>query len=144
MKLAARLATVALLALAVCAPAEACDCPHETPARALARADAVFEARVLSIGPSRFRGQPCGGFCPDTAVRMQVIRHWKGAPAREVVVLTDLQSDCGYELIAGETYLVYAGRSGDSYHTDICRRTTPMSRAAEDLRALGAGTAIAR
>lgn len=143
MKLLGRLAPIVLLALAASTPAEACDCPHEDPARALARADAVFEARVLSIAPSRWANQPCGGFCPDTAVRMRVLRHWKGAPAREVVVHTHLRTDCGYEFAAGRTYLVYALRAGDILHTSICTRTAPLDRATEDLAVLGPGTPVA-
>jgi hypothetical protein len=134
-----------LASLVVHDTVSACDCPvPPDPARALAQADAVFEGEVVSIGPSAFAGQPCGGLCPDTDVRFRVARAWKGSPPREVVVQIDRDSDCAFPFAVGSSYVVYASRvdANGPYYTDNCRRTRRSDRAAEDLRVLGAGTRV--
>lgn len=136
----------AFVSIWICGPAAACDCATQTPREALARADAVFEGVVLESGPSRWAGAPCGGVCPDTAVRLRVLRRWKGALAREVVVYTEMGSDCGVALAVGRTYLVYASAAPDrsSYLTDACTRTAPIESASRDLHELGPGSAPRR
>jgi hypothetical protein len=124
-------------------PARACQCRAQTPAEQFAAATAVFEARVVAIEPSEFAGRPCGGFCPNTIVRMRVTRHWKGAPAADVVVYTDTNDMCALQYTIGSTYLVYAsGLAAGRYTVDGCGGTRPLGDAAEHLRALGAGTRV--
>ena len=67
---------------------------------------------------------------------------FKGALSSEVAVLTGIgRGDCGYQFQVGEKYLVYAyGKNG--LETNICTRTTNLSRADADLGELGAPKTI--
>jgi hypothetical protein len=63
---------------------------------------------------------------------------WRGTPARTASVLTGRGGgDCGVPFERGKSYLVYANcdERGDCF-TNICSRTRPTERAAEDLQYL--------
>ena len=87
-----------------------------------------------------FGGQRARGY----SFVFQVERLYKGALASEVTVVTGQgHGDCGYRFQVGEQYLVYAGEDGDKrLGTNICTRTTPISRADADLVELGSPKTI--
>lgn len=70
---------------------------------------------------------------------------WKGAGAREVVLMTDETrrsdgtesvSDCGLGFEKDHDYLIYAYGKGDDFGTGFCTLTKRMSRAAKDINTL--------
>lgn len=139
--LAALVATLTL----VPAAALACSCaPPPPPRDALAGADAVFEARILSGpegGAAAADGTPYFG---PVTYQVEVLRSWKGSPEPRSAIVTSSQgSMCGRSYEVGANYLVYAyrdkqGNLGDS----ICTRTRSSKTATEDFAALGDGTKL--
>ena len=133
---------VILLALAALAAseslAEACSCMSSgPPCQATWQADAVFAARVLSIGPVVAGDRPFDS--SRRRVRMRVTEAFRNVAVGEVDVFTGSGGgDCGYNFVVGSDYLIYAyrhpkdGRLG----TGICSRTRPIGDAADDLRYL--------
>lgn len=134
-------AAAAMGALTTPTPAHACSCIGLSAEQAFANADAVFEGRVVAVGPSQFAGQPCGGFCPQVLVRLRVVRTWKGADAEEVEVYTeDGGASCGTDFEAATSWLVYARDTPDErLVTGLCSGTVRVEEAGEAIQALGAG-----
>lgn len=131
---AAAAAVVALLAVAPAA--EACSCaPPSDPRAELEHADAVFSGRVVEVDP----GEQQRGF-RRLAVRFALDAVWKGVPENDEVTVRTAEHSaaCGYSFEPGEEYLVYAYESDSGeLTTGLCTRNTPLSRAADDLAALG-------
>ena len=130
------------LSAAPCPPASPrCSCvPPGPPREALARADAVFSGRVVSVGEPRGE-DPGDPGRPHVEVRIVPARRWKGAAADTVTVRTPPNGAvCGYAFEVGREYLVYAdGAEGaDGLRVYLCSRTRPLADAGEDLAALGA------
>ena len=129
-------AVVVVSLLAVAPPAEACSCaPPSDPRGEMEHADAVFSGRVVDVEP----GERERGF-RRLAVRFALDAVWKGlTEGDEATVRTAEQSAaCGYSFSPGEEYLVYAyaSESGE-LTTGLCTRNAPLSRASDDLAALG-------
>jgi hypothetical protein len=79
-------------------------------------------------------------------LKFQVIHRWKGASAREVILVTSQTraadgmesiSDCDYVFEKGRKYLIYAYGKPDELATSACSRTAELKRARKDLRVLG-------
>ena len=105
---------------------------------ALNESRAVFSGKVLEVKED-----------PETlsvVVRLRVERFWKGSPPGEVHVVTGRGGgDCGYHFEVGESYLVYAHKTGEGgLGTNICQRTARLSDASKDLQALGRGSVVPR
>jgi hypothetical protein len=69
-------------------------------------------------------------------IRFDVGESFKGAPLGELDVTTGSGGgDCGYNFVAGRTYIVYAHRNAATGQlgAGICSRTGPIEQAAEDL-----------
>ena len=110
-----------------------------TPAQALESADAAFTGRVIRMRDTVFPGEPPNGGWQRRYVTLRVDRSWKGVETRTVTVVTGTGGgDCGFPFEEGESYLVYARGGPDELETSICGRTSDLSYAAADLRALGA------
>jgi hypothetical protein len=116
-------------------PVMACRCaPPPPPKKALESATAVFLGTVTNID------RASGG---SLQVTFKVATNFKGVKTEHVVVRTSASSaSCGYGFTEGEVYLVYCTGEADKLSTNLCSRTREASRAAEDLKELGAGEAI--
>lgn len=138
---------------------EACSCGSSPPpAEALASADAVFQGRVTAVRPAwsedhprlagalarvlpgRFEERLVGGGLLAT---VEVQAAWKGVTSTRTQVISQTYS-CGFRLIPGETYLLYADDFGDGYEVSACGRSRPIARAAWDLVELGPGSIALR
>lgn len=114
----------------------ACSCaPLPPPLEARDQANAVFTGTVVGITPDA-----TGNY---NLVRFQVLGVWKGVKCREVTIFTGSSDlNCGYNFVAGGTYLVYAYEDttvpGVRFNTNLCSRTRLIAEAGEDLAALGA------
>lgn len=117
-------------------PADRCKCiPPPPPREAIAQSDAVFTGVVARVEERRRSGKDAEWAVLE--VTLAVTRRWKGPAADTLVVRTATDSAaCGVEFVAGEEYLVYADGKG-TLATDSCSRTAPVSRAGEDVEALG-------
>ena len=132
----------------------ACTCLEDerTPQRAADRAAAVFTGTVLSIsnavpevtgrlGSNRVATvsrRPLAS--PSRIVLLRVGETLSGVPTgqAEVEVATSM-SECGFRFEAGQQFFVYAYRNPEGkLHTNICTRTRPIEKAAEDLAYLRA------
>jgi len=95
---------------------------------------AVFSGTVLGIDrvPNRL----------SVTVKFKVERTWKGSLPEEMTIFTGQGGgDCGFPFEVGTTYLVYAyGDSVATLSTSICRRTTVLAAATEDLKILALST----
>ena len=130
------------LVLARGAEARACSCtPPPSPADALARAAAVFAGRVTktedpATGPIRSSMDPI-------TVTHEISTVWKGASGPSVSVTTARDgASCGFTFAKGEEYLVYASAVRAGLHVSLCSRTRRLANAADDVKALGAGTTV--
>ncbi|MGH7599345.1 MAG: T9SS type A sorting domain-containing protein [bacterium] len=125
-------ATILFLTFCDAQETRACSClPPPPPAQALAEADAVFMGKVESFelvenGNRRL-------------AKISLIKIWKGdrSPAGEILTAAN-SAACGYDFQVGETYVIYAYKSPDGLHTNLCTRTAPLPSAAEDLKYLEA------
>ena len=134
----------ALVAVALCtlllsaAPALACSCVPATVAQAKQDAAAIFEGRVTSIVDAPESGVD---MAPEHSVTLSVVRSWRGLEKQQTVTLRTAKSGatCGYAFELGTSYLVYAGGEPGKLHVNSCSRTRLLSKASEDLAALGAG-----
>lgn len=120
----------------------ACSCaPPGTPLEERDMSDFVFAGEVLRIDTVIVETYPW------RSVRFRVQRLWKGPDSTQVDVLTGMNdADCGFPFEVGEKYLVYAWtyayEDGEAFNTNICSRTNVLSRAAENLTALGEGMPV--
>jgi hypothetical protein len=115
-----------------------CTCaPKPSVGRASSQSDAVFVGRVIAWHNVEIEfapGQTPSGY----SFVFEVERLFKGALSSEVAVLTGIgRGDCGYPFQVGEKYLVYASYTKKGVETNICTRTTNISRADADLAELG-------
>ncbi len=106
----------------------ACSCDQpQLPAQAVAVADAVFLAKVISFEeiPAQY----------ERLARLEVIEIWKGRLHEADSVYTALNSAaCGYDFQVGETYLIYADKEdGGRWRTHLCTRTARQANAQKDL-----------
>ncbi len=129
---------VLALPWAAVSQAHACKCAPPPPViDAFHAAAGVFEARVLAI-----TAQPAdaGQASITYAVRVGVVRSWKGVETEEVTVLTPIEGPaCGYAFALDQSYLVYASEEDGKLRVDSCSRTRPIAEAGNDLSALGMG-----
>ena len=118
-------------------PAFSCTCgPKPSVGRALSLSDAVFVGRVIAWHNATIEFAPGQSFSGFSFV-FEVERLFKGAVSSEVAVLTGIgRGDCGYPFQVGEKYLVYAYEK-KGLETNICTRTTNISRGDADLAELG-------
>lgn len=131
-----------LLGMLGATPAGACSCAgRPTPGESLRDARAVFSGRVVGISEDVRIG---GIRAVRGKARFEVERVWKSISSGSVTLPQGANGgDCSYEFRQGERYLVYAVppfEGGNSLSTNTCTRTTLLSGAGEDLRALGPGT----
>lgn len=129
------------MAMTVGLPKEAYACSCAMPASVqeeLQRSEAVFSGKVIGI--TEKKGLLRSSADPLT-VQVSVSSVWKGTIAPEVTIYTALSSaSCGYGFQRNTEYLIYAGRDADGQlQTNLCSRTKPLSKAEEDLAALGTG-----
>jgi hypothetical protein len=113
--------------------AEACSCLGGLPiCQTFWSTPAVFSALVLEVTP--VPNAPGQNFMPQRVARLQVEQTWRGSLSGIVEVSTGSGGgDCGYDLVVGTRYLIYAhGRDGRLV-VNICSRTRPLAEAAEDL-----------
>ncbi len=112
--------------------AYACTCLRPAPPlEAKEKADAVFSGTVISQERSEF----------EVKVNFRVQRIWKGEIDDTVTITTARSSAaCGVNFRVREKYLVYAFSDQNELRTNLCSRTQILSRASEDLRALGSGS----
>jgi hypothetical protein len=104
----------------------------------LARADAVFEGRVVAVTHAASHGdrEPPGAL----RASVEVVQTWKGADRERVVVTTSASGEtCGVELEVGRSYLFFATTSGDLLVTSLCDGTRPREQTDDDVAELGAG-----
>jgi hypothetical protein len=74
------------------------------------------------------------------AVKLAVVRAWKGVESETVEVLTASDgAACGYAFVQGGSYLVYASAESDGLRVNSCSRTRSMADAGEDMAVLGMG-----
>lgn len=112
-------------------PAHACSCAGTGDAEEeLRRSDAVFSGEVVEVGELSTAGQgPMDPGMPFLApVTFDVKGAWKGVTGDSVVVHGQGPGvSCGLNFEPGETYLVFAGGSGEDgggkLQTDLCSAT---------------------
>src|SRR5687768_16598027 len=129
-----------LMVMAFDRPADACSCAGPRAAcQATWDAAAVFVGQVVEVGQNieAHRAQTTAApelFFYKRRVRLEVIELFRGPAASTVDVYTGLGGgDCGYDFVAGGTYLIYASESSGRYQTHSCMRTRPLEQATEDL-----------
>ena len=110
-----------------------------SPSEELEGADAVFLGRAVSVSyVERVYGEET--YIESVITKFKVTTVWKG-PMSETIYINSGGS-YGIGFAEGEEYIVYAyhapRRTGLA--TGLCTRTTPLSRAMEDLVGLGEGT----
>lgn len=125
------------------APAYACTCVEPPPPEtALEQSHAVFAGEVLSIRKTRSAAGLRQGAAYPVEVTFRVIEIWKGVDTDRLTIRTSASSEsCGFEFVTGVRYIVYANENRDGLSTGACTRTADLAHAAEDLQALGKGTA---
>jgi hypothetical protein len=111
----------------------------------LAKAGAVFAGTVMSIEAVKDPSGERDEVFSERKVTLQTLESWKGTNAPTLVVYTaPHEAACGYSFAQGKKYLVYAGERGGSatnradLRVSLCSRTCEYSKAADDLRELGA------
>jgi hypothetical protein len=78
----------------------------------------------------------------QVTVKFKLIKSWKGELSPEFTVVTGWgDGDCGFGFDEGETYLVYATKSGlynanGQFVTNICSRTAAAKTAQKDIALL--------
>ena len=71
-------------------------------------------------------------------VSFRVSEVWKGPERETLDVSTPSEGPaCGYSFNKGTEYLVYAYGKKESFKSDICTETKPLTEASVDLEALG-------
>lgn len=146
--LAANLAVAGSL---VAGEAHACSCAGgSSPSAELESSDAVFVGKAVENGlkdPDPRDNAQFGG------IRFDVSKSWKGVLEDSVVLYgqgssyygpteegeTMAISSCAVDFTKGQSYLVYASRSGDDefLQANVCGRTGSLTSAKEDLASLG-------
>ena len=123
----------------------ACKCAAPgAPAEELAKFDAVFTGRVISIEHSFDPNATTVSPEDRTTVGFEVSNVWKGNVLKSMDVTTPpTGGSCGFAFIEGEEYIVYASDSAygdDGYTVSICSRTALLEEAQADVDELGEGS----
>ncbi|MBI2572815.1 hypothetical protein HYV86_03070 [Candidatus Woesearchaeota archaeon] len=118
----------------------ACSCIQPgSPQESLDQATAVFVGKVIEIQPPIL---PLSSTDP-IKVTFEVSQVWKGDITQTTIVKTAQDSaSCGYLFELGQEYIVYTydyNQDGD-LATGLCTRTALLSRAQQDVDALGTNT----
>ena len=115
----------------------ACSCVTPgSPSEELAKSTAVFMGQVVSVREFD-RGNDIMSSTDPTTVEFEVTTIWKG-PSSTTMFLTTARfgASCGFTFVKGEKYVVY---SQDGSTVSLCSRTRMVSKATDDLAALGKG-----
>jgi hypothetical protein len=111
---------------------EACNCPPPGPPCAeYWNAATIFMGRVESISlvPA---GRPDAD--PLRLVTFSVIEMLKGPDARPTLQIRTPRGPCSPSFVVDRAYIIYASRDSDGQlATDMCSRSRPVDRAAEDV-----------
>jgi hypothetical protein len=118
-------------------PAQACTCAAPvTPAEALKRSVAVFRGTVTEISRpflDRIGLTRTGGH----KIKFEVVKQWKGAPAKTVEVVTRLTGEaCGFPFEENKEYLVYVVTEPKDIQTGICTGTKSLAGAEPEIKQL--------
>ncbi len=106
----------------------ACDCiAPSTPEERLKLANVVFTGKVLE---TKVATKPSW----KKTYRFKVIQQFKGAVQTELV-LTHGGTNCAFDFLEGESYLVYAYQR-EVLEADICSATQKLSEAASEVDAI--------
>jgi hypothetical protein len=118
--------------------AHACSCLRPgTPCESYGSAAAVFVGTPISVREADRSNQKDVDWTPK-AFKFSVEQSYLGVEGTEIEVFTGRGGgDCGYGFRIGERYLVYASNYQNRLTTGICSRTTPFSKATDDLAFLG-------
>jgi hypothetical protein len=137
-----RLASFALLSLIAgsllsTGPAQACTCAAPaTPAEGLKRSVAVFRGMVTEIDRpflDRIGLTRTGGH----KIKFEVVKQWKGAPAKTVEVVTRLTAEgCGFPFEEKKEYLVYVVTEPKDIQTGLCTGTKSLAGAEAEMKQL--------
>ncbi|MCY3912895.1 MAG: hypothetical protein OXG43_06570 [Chloroflexi bacterium] len=146
-----RVVLVALALSVVCffgyaGQAHACKCVEPgSPSEEMAKFDAVFAGRVVSVHHSYDPEARSVGPEDRSTIGFEVSTVWKGAVHESTTITTPpTGGSCGYRFVEGESYVVYAYDSpyGDGgYTAGICGRTALLAEAQADVDELGNGDA---
>ncbi|MFN2501989.1 MAG: hypothetical protein ABR530_08260 [Pyrinomonadaceae bacterium] len=131
------------------------DVPVKAQVRsALKESTAVFVGKVKAFeyrkgtASAYLETLPKGVGYETLVVKFEVAQWWKRRLPRFIYLETDQTkhsdgsagfSSCDYQFKEGETYLVYAYRKENELTTSACSRTSPLSKAAADIKLLGRG-----
>lgn len=118
-------------------PVHACTCsaPADT-AEALSRSAAVFRGKVTEISRPwlDWIGLTQTG---SYQVHFEILKQWKGAPARSSVVTTRLTGEaCGFPFAINKEYLVYVVTEPKDIQTGICTGTKNIAEAEREIKQL--------
>jgi hypothetical protein len=103
--------TAGLLTAVFVSPASACSCIPSSEGERYARADHVFEGRVVSEAVEP--GDPANQYDDKIRYAVKVRKEYKGNVPKRVDVATQFQGSlCGLRMTVGKDYLVFA--TGDS------------------------------
>ena len=118
----------------------ACSCiPPGPPEESLEGATAVFAGKVVDIDKPFVKTS----FMDMMKVEFEVSKVWKGPAYTTIFVQTATPgASCGYPFEKGKEYLVYAYGTENTLSANLCSRTRLLSRAQEDLIALGQGNEV--
>ncbi|MEM7342848.1 MAG: hypothetical protein AAF485_01270, partial [Chloroflexota bacterium] len=136
-------------------PAWACTCfMTEGPSSEFVRSDAIFMGEVVRIIEPIMMPQiyfSISKVYPDflpplpnpdilfyrRRVIFDVETSWKSVETTRVTLLTGLgYGDCGYPFQVGKRYVVYGNENEDILQTNICSRTSEITRSTEDIEYL--------
>ena len=102
--------------------------------------------RIDTLAPSTTRVNDDSIQVRRVVARLHVERVWRGPVVDTMTVLTthvQLNWSCERELSLGESYVIFADRSGDGLPTvSRCSGTVERASAASTLEALGAGHTV--
>lgn len=119
--------------------ASACDCVmgSQRPCAQAWSAPVVFAGLATEVAQTKTEVDVGGRreAWPAKLVRFNVEESFRGAQGATVEVRTGAgSSDCGYNFVAGQHYLVYANTNADGQlATSICSATKPLEKAAADV-----------
>lgn len=115
----------------------ACWCIKQDPKVELDRADKVFSGSVIEIQYEQEKNEAFMGTSRHANI-FEVDQVWKGVEQSRTIVYSNGGS-CGFTFEEGKSYMVYTyDQNGESY-TNFCNRTMELSRAGEEIKALGKG-----
>jgi hypothetical protein len=95
--------------------------------------DVVFSGKVLKV---KVLKTSINNPFPSTETTLQVVKSWKGAKTRKVIVFTRTDY-CGYEFEIGDNYLVYGNRRKNNViEMNLCPLTKKLTFADTDLQVI--------